>query len=441
MDKLIQPRILKGFRDFLPSAEIVRSSLIEKITNIYRSFGFVPIDTPVLEYTEILLRKSSGETEKQVFRFEDNGGRDVALRFDLTVPFARYTAEHYGELYFPFKRYHIAKVWRGEKPQAGRYREFVQCDVDTVGADSAASDFEILNTMKCALNSICVNDITIRVNHRGMFNKFLNHIGVKEKCEDILRAVDKIAKTGKDSVFAELSEICGNENAQKIIEYIEIPSGEKFESTIARLENLAGGENDDSRRMRDVYAMMCAAEIENVFVFDPSITRGLDYYTGIVYETFLNALPSIGSVCSGGRYDNLAALYMKERVPGVGGSIGLDRLIAALEQLELLPQSLSYIDAEIYCQNAADAVYYQRAAAELRNRGVYVEVFPEAKKMAQQYAVTSAKNIAWGILISSDDVKNNTLSLKNLSTREVLSGIDFDTASKTIIESKKSLKR
>ena len=329
----------------MPSAEIGRSSLIEKITNVYRSFGFVPIDTPVLEYTEILLRKSSGETEKQVFRFEDNGGRDVALRFDLTVPFARYTAEHYGELYFPFKRYHIAKVWRGEKPQAGRYREFVQCDVDTIGSDSAAADFEILNTMKSALNSIGVNDITIRVNHRGIFNRFLNRIGVQEKCDDILRAVDKIAKTGKDSVFAELSEICGNENAQKIIEYIEIPSGEKFESTIARLENLAGGENADSRRMRDVYAMMCAAEIENVFVFDPSITRGLDYYTGIVYETFLNALPSIGSVCSGGRYDNLAALYMKERVPGVGGSIGLDRLIAALEQLELLPKSLSYIDA------------------------------------------------------------------------------------------------
>ncbi|MFC2602462.1 MAG: ATP phosphoribosyltransferase regulatory subunit, partial [Treponema sp.] len=258
MDKLIQPRILKGFRDFLPSAEIVRSSLIEKITNVYRSFGFVPIDTPVLEYTEILLRKSSGETEKQVFRFEDNGGRDVALRFDLTVPFARYTAEHYGELYFPFKRYHIAKVWRGEKPQAGRYREFVQCDVDTIGSDSAAADFEILNTMKSALNSIGVNDITIRVNHRGIFNIFLNRIGVQEKCDDILRAVDKIAKTGKDSVFAELSEICGSENAQKIIEYIEIPSGEKFESTIARLENLAGGENADSRRMREVYAMMCA---------------------------------------------------------------------------------------------------------------------------------------------------------------------------------------
>ena len=176
MSDLIQPRVLKGFRDFLPKAQIQRATLQEKITEVYRSFGFVPIDTPVLEYTEILLRKSNGETEKQVFRFEDNGGRDVAMRFDLTVPFARFTAEHFAELYLPFKRYHISKVWRGEKPQAGRYREFVQCDIDTVGSDSAVSDFDILNVMKAALNAIGVEKITIHVNHRGIFNRFLNKL-------------------------------------------------------------------------------------------------------------------------------------------------------------------------------------------------------------------------------------------------------------------------
>ena len=200
MAELIQPRVLKGFRDILPQAEIIRTDLQEKITKVYRSFGFVPIDTPVLEYSEILLRKSNGETEKQVFRFLDNGKRDVALRFDLTVPFARFTAEHENELYFPFKRYHIAKVWRGEKPQAGRYREFVQCDIDTVGSDSAASDFEILNIMRTALAEIGVKDITIHVNHRGIFNSFLTKLGVAEKSEDILRAVDKLAKVGKDEV-------------------------------------------------------------------------------------------------------------------------------------------------------------------------------------------------------------------------------------------------
>ena len=201
MSDLIQPKVLKGFRDILPVNEIQRSSLIEKITEVYRSFGFVPIDTPVLEYTEILLRKSNGETEKQVFRFEDNGGRDVAMRFDLTVPFARFTAEHFSELYMPFKRYHIAKVWRGEKPQAGRYREFVQCDVDMVGSDSAAADFEILNVMKNALHAINVDNITIHVNHRGIFNRFLSKLGVMDKSEDILRSVDKLAKVGQEEVL------------------------------------------------------------------------------------------------------------------------------------------------------------------------------------------------------------------------------------------------
>ncbi|MGP1459061.1 MAG: histidine--tRNA ligase [Treponema sp.] len=428
MNNLIQPKILKGFRDSLPDSEIVRASLIEKITETYRSFGFVPIDTPALEYSEILLRKSDGETEKQVFRFEDNGGRDVALRFDLTVPFARFVAEHLNELYLPFKRYHIAKVWRGEKPQAGRYREFVQCDVDTVGSDSAASDFEILNVMKCALNAAGADDITIRVNHRGIFNRFLTLLGVSDKSESILRSVDKIAKTGKESVRAELTALCGGDNAQKIIEYIDTPKGEDFDKTLARLERLAGGEDDDSRRLRDVFSMIRAAGIERVFVLDPSITRGLDYYTGIVYETVLNALPSIGSVCSGGRYDNLTSLYMKERVPGVGGSIGIDRLIAALEQLKSLPDCKSYLDAEIFCTNADDALYYQKAASELRARGVRVEVFPDVKKMNQQYALTEAKRIPWGVLISSNDAKNGTLSLKNLATREVKDGIGFDEA-------------
>ena len=209
MGNLIQPKILKGFRDFLPEQEILRTGLQEKVIKVFRSYGFVPIDTPVLEYSEILLRKSNGETEKQVFRFEDNGGRDVALRFDLTVPFARFTAEHKDELYFPFKRYHIAKVWRGEKPQAGRYREFVQCDFDIVGSDSPSSDFEILSLMKTSLKEIGVENVTIKVNHRGIFNRFLAKLQVQEKSEDILRTVDKLAKVGVDAVVQELTEICG----------------------------------------------------------------------------------------------------------------------------------------------------------------------------------------------------------------------------------------
>lgn len=416
----------------MPQAEIARADLQEKIEGVYRSFGFVPIDTPVLEYSEILLRKSNGETEKQVFRFEDNGKRDVAMRFDLTVPFARFVAEHEGELYFPFKRYHIAKVWRGEKPQAGRYREFMQCDIDTVGSDSAAADFEILAVMKAALAEIGVTDITIRVNHRGIFNRFLARIGAEGRSEDVLRAVDKLAKVGADEVRRELVEATGSEDAAgKILGYVAGAGG--FDETLEKIAEMAGGEADDTRRMREIREMMKAAGIESSYVLDPSITRGLDYYTGVVYETFLNGCPEIGSVCSGGRYDNLAGLYTKTRLPGVGASIGLDRLIAGLEKLGKSTKAGSYLDAEVFCTDRAHMARYQGIAAALRARGVAVEVFPDAKKMGQQYAVAEAKSVPWGILVSPDDAASGTLTLKNLATREQFASLTADEAAGKIL--------
>lgn len=431
METFIQPKILKGFRDFLPQDEILRSDLIEKLTKTFRSYGFVPIDTPVLEYTEILLRKSNGETEKQMFRFEDNGGRDVAMRFDLTVPFARFTAQHKEELYFPFKRYHISKVWRGEKPQAGRYREFVQCDFDTVGSDSAVSDFETLSLMKAALSAIGVNEIKIHVNHRGIFNRFLKKLGLSEKSEDILRAVDKIAKVGEEKVSAELEEITGNaDSSAKIIDYIKPLSS--FEETLSHIEELAGGEDEDSKRMKTIFSMMKAAGIEGTYMLDPAITRGLDYYTGIVYETFLEKLPSIGSVCSGGRYDNLAGLYMKEKLPGVGSSIGLDRLIAGLSELGITNAKGSYLDVEIFNTDENLNVQYQEVAAKLRKEGISVEVFPDTVKINKQYSVTDKKQIPWGIMLSSNSETANTITLKNLKTREIFESISIEDAVRKI---------
>lgn len=431
METFIQPKILKGFRDFLPQDEILRSDLIEKLTKTFRSYGFVPIDTPVLEYTEILLRKSNGETEKQMFRFEDNGGRDVAMRFDLTVPFARFTAQHKEELYFPFKRYHISKVWRGEKPQAGRYREFVQCDFDTVGSDSAVSDFETLSLMKAALSAIGVDEIKIHVNHRGIFNRFLKKLGLSEKSEDILRAVDKIAKVGEEKVSAELEEITGNaDSSAKIIDYIKPLSS--FEETLSHIEELAGGEDEDSKRMKTIFSMMKAAGIEGTYMLDPAITRGLDYYTGIVYETFLEKLPSIGSVCSGGRYDNLAGLYMKEKLPGVGSSIGLDRLIAGLSELGITNAKGSYLDVEIFNTDENLNVQYQEVAAKLRKEGISVEVFPDTVKINKQYSVTDKKQIPWGIMLSSNSETANTITLKNLKTREIFESISIEDATRKI---------
>ncbi|MBO7175685.1 MAG: histidine--tRNA ligase [Spirochaetaceae bacterium] len=427
MEKLIQPRILKGFRDFLPEAEITRSSLIEKLTATFRTYGYVPIDTPVMEYSEILLRKSNGETEKQVFRFQDNGGRDVALRFDLTVPFARFTAEHKDELYFPFKRYHIAKVWRGEKPQAGRYREFVQCDFDCVGSDSASSDFEILSLMKTALSAIGVDDITIHLSHRGIFNQFLEKRNLQEKSEDILRIVDKLAKIGQEEVLSQIQEITGAvEIAQDILCYIS--KQDSFEATLTQMEDLAGGPSVHSQRLREIRAMMEATGIADSFVLDPSITRGLDYYTGVVYETFLNQLPSIGSVCSGGRYDNLAGLYMKDRVPGVGSSIGLDRLIAGLEQLGKLDHKKSHLAVEIFCLDEKLAIAYQTTANKLRAAGISCEVFPDAKKITAQYTMAEKKGIPFGLLIKEDDVTKGVVTLKNLQTREQFDSIPLEEA-------------
>lgn len=436
MENIIQPRVLKGFRDFLPGAEILRTDLTEKITKVYRSYGFVPIDTPVLEYSEILLRKSNGETEKQVFRFEDNGGRDVALRFDLTVPFARFTAEHKDELYFPFKRYHIAKVWRGEKPQAGRYREFVQCDIDVVGSDSAASDFEILSIMKAALNEIGVEKIKIHVNHRGILNAFLKKLNCQDKSEDILRSVDKLAKIGKDGVEKELAALFEGDSAasDKIAQILDFTScNGTFEENLSQMEKLSGEEAAPHvQRMRDIYDMMKAAGIEATYILDPAITRGLDYYTGVVYETFLDDLPSLGSVCSGGRYDNLAGLYMKEKVPGVGASIGLDRLIAGLEELGVATKKGSYIDAEIFNMDEKLSIHYQKIASELRKNGVSCEVFPDCKKMNAQYKVTEAKNIKWGIIIGSNEFEKNVVTLKNLQNREQFADITVEKAAEII---------
>lgn len=433
MNTLIQAKVLKGFRDFLPNQEIKRALLVEKLTEAFRFYGFVPIDTPVLEYSEILLRKSEGETEKQVFRFEDNGGRDVALRFDLTVPFARFIALHKNELYFPFKRYHIAKVWRGEKPQAGRYREFMQCDFDIIGSDSPESDFEILSLMKKSLSIIGVDNITIRLSHRGIFNAFLQKLNLSKKSDEILRSVDKLAKIGKDEVVALLTETTGSEKtAQDIIRFIS--GSDDFDSTLSLMEELSEA-TKEVERLRILRKMMEAAGIEKSFVLDPSITRGLDYYTGIVYETFLNDLPTIGSVCSGGRYDNLAGLYMKEEISGVGSSIGLDRLIAALEELGMGDEKNSFTNAMIFYLDAPLAFEYQALAEKLRNENIAVEVFPEAKKMNQQYTYAEKKGIQYGIIVKNE--KDNAsgqflLTIKNLKTRESFESIGFDEALKIL---------
>lgn len=412
---MIEPVILKGFRDSLPKEEIPKKKIMETLEKGFQSYGFVPIDTPVLEYTSVLLGKGGGETDKQVFHFMDNGGREVAMRFDLTVPFARFMALHSPELALPFKRYHINKVWRGEKPQKGRYREFFQCDFDIVGVDNTTSDYEILSMMNHAFSSLGIEGYIFHLSHRGLFNTFLEKIGVKDDSVEILRAVDKLRKIGEDEVKAILTGITGSEEkASLIIRYIT--SGENsssFMETLSKLESLSGGENESSVRLREIYALLEETGIEKHFTLDPSITRGLDYYTGIVYETFLEGAEAIGSVCSGGRYNNLASLYTKENLPGVGSSIGLDRLIAALEELKSpLVRETASSDV-LLIHNPGFLSQAEKTASRLRESGIRADVYLITDaKMKRVYDYLDKNSIPYLLTVGE------TMTLRDQRTRE-----------------------
>lgn len=420
MAMYIEPKVLKGFRDFLPHAETIRRNLSIIIEKTFKSFGFVPIDTPALEYADILLGKGGGETEKQIYRFKDNGGRDIALRFDLTVPFARFVALHSGDITFPFKRYHIAKVWRGENTQRGRYREFTQCDFDIIGSDSPAADFEIILLIRTTMKNLGV-DVTIHVNHRGIFNRFLEHIGQSKNSVEILRTVDKLAKVGNDETLKSLTDLAGEENAKKILEFISAKGS--FSEVLDRLTELAGGPCPESERLSSLRRFMAdAAGSDNdaqPFILDPLITRGLDYYTGVVFETFLNELPDIGSVCSGGRYDNLAGLYSKsnDSVSGVGTSIGLDRLIAALEILGKLPAETSG-SAGIACVNIEHSGKYHELAKKFREAGISCEVFTEQdKQLVKQFVLAEKKGLRW-MIIPGENPLSDIVNLRDLVSRQ-----------------------
>ncbi|WP_320130835.1 histidine--tRNA ligase [uncultured Sphaerochaeta sp.] len=429
--RIIEPKVLKGFRDTLPAMEIQKKAIINKLETHFSSYGFVPIDTPVLEYTEVLLGKGGGETDKQIFHFKDNGEREVALRFDLTVPFARFLAMHQNELALPFKRFHIDKVWRGENPQKGRFREFTQCDFDIVGVDNAQADYEILAMMDSSFALMGISDYRFCVAHRGLFNAFLSYLEVENKSVDILRTVDKLRKIGTDEVKSLLQEITSSEEkADKIVSFItKIDENEPFLDTLHRLSRLAGDEQEHTQRMEQIYQYLSDAKIQDHFTYDPSITRGLDYYTGIVYETFLTELPNFGSVCSGGRYNDLASLYTKEKLPGVGSSIGLDRLLAALEELKSpVLKSGSSADVIVFCLDPTLRGWYDSLARTIRTSGLRCDVYMLDKKMGIQFKYAEMNHIPFGLTCGSEEFAANSVTLKNLLTRETHRNISIEDA-------------
>ena len=425
-NQLIQPRTLSGFRDFLPESMIPRERLMETARNVYRSYGFVPIDTPTLEYSEILCGKGSEETDRQMYRFM-HGKRDVAMRFDLTVPLARFAAQHCNELGLPFKRYHIGTVWRGERPQAGRYREFAQCDFDTIGTTSIASDIETVLVINDLMRAIGFEKFTIRMNNRKVLNGILEKANLSQHSVSVLRALDKIGKIGADKVKEEMLETTDatGEQADQILQLAEIKG--TAEQVIQQLGPLCAGNELAELGREQISQVVSAAQTAGItddnLAIDVSIARGLDYYTGTIVETFLDDLPSFGSVCSGGRYDNLAQLYTKQELPGIGASLGLDRLLAAMQELKLIPETRSTADVLIVQFEQEKLNGYLAIAADLRAAGINTEVFPDAviappnfkmkpKKLNQQFKYANRRGFQAVIIAGGNEMAAGVVKIK-----------------------------
>lgn len=418
--QLITPRTLKGFRDYLPEAMIPRERLIDTARQVYRSYGFSPIDTPALEYLEILAGKGGEETDKQLYKFQDHGGRWVGMRFDLTVPLARFAAQHVNRLGTPLKRYHIAPVWRGENTQRGRYREFMQCDFDTIGTRSIAADVETALVIHDLFRRIGFREFTIRANNRMVLTGLLQQLGLAERSTAVLRALDKLAKIGPEKVTAELSDSagCSRQQAQRIVRLTEISGGnDRVLSEIGSL--VAGSQTGEAGvgKLEQLVAGVAAAGVPaGRLVIDVSIARGLDYYTGTVFETFLDALPGIGSVCSGGRYDDLAELYTNRQLPGIGASLGLDRLLAAMDELGMVdkvatpsPVFIPYFDKDRLHD-------YLKLAAAIRAAGIGVEVFAEPKKLGGQLKYADRRGFRVAVIAGEDEFRSGTCRIKDLAT-------------------------
>lgn len=402
-----------------------REQLMELARKVYRSYGFVPIDTPALEYSEVLLGKGGEESDKQVFRFMDQGDRDVAMRFDLTVPFARFAAQHIGTLGTPFKRYHIGTVWRGERPARGRYREFVQCDFDTIGTTSNAADIETLLVINDLMEQIGFENFTIFVNHRQVLNGLLETFGLGDRISEVLRILDKINKIGQDKVRTELQQTCGvsPEQATQVTD-ISLEVG-KFEPIARHLEkqlNQNEAALDAIGNLRELFGVAKKVGLpEDRVQLDLSIARGLDYYTGTIYETFLGDLPQIGSVCSGGRYDNLAGLFTKEKLPGIGASLGLDRLLAAMEELGILGGTTTSAQVLITQFDRQYLGQYYALAKVIRDAGVACEVYPDAKAIGKQFKYADRKGFQYVIIAGQSEIEAKEWQLKDLSSGEQIS--------------------
>ena len=423
MDK-IKPRTLSGFMELQPDKQVQMDKMRAVLAETYARYGFTPLDTPAIEAAEVLLAKGGGETEKQIYRFT-KGDSDLALRFDLTVPLAKYVAANYGQLTFPFRRYQIGKVWRGERAQRGRFREFYQADIDIIGdgALDILNEAEIPAIIYDTFTRLGLHRFRIRVNNRKVLNGFFAILGLSEQAGDVLRTIDKLDKIGADKVRALLTDTCGVtvEQADEILRFIACPgtSADK----LAFLEQYRGrNETFDTGldELRTVVGYLPAFGVpEENFELDLTIARGLDYYTGTVYETVLLDHPEVGSICSGGRYDDLAGYYTNKSLPGVGISIGLTRLFYILQEQNMISDAVLTAPADVLILPMTDDLSAAVSLASmLRAGGLRVQLYSEKKKFKAKIGYADKLGIPFVIFLGEDEIAQNVCALKNMDTGE-----------------------
>lgn len=440
MTKIIQPKTLPGFMELLPEDQILFNNIVDTIRMVYERFGFLPLDTPVIEYSEILLAKAGGETEKQIYRF-NKGDNDLSLRFDLTVPLARYVAEHYQDLIFPFKRYQIGKVFRGERPQKGRYREFYQCDIDIIGNEQLPLiyDAEIPAIIYNIFKQLNFGDFIIKINNRKILNGFFKSLNLVGEASEILRIIDKLDKIGIDNVLKELTTLnIDDDSIQSIMKFIGIKGSTK--DVLHLLQNngiLDSTYLEGVSEITEVLEQMKNFGIdEKYYKIDLTIARGLDYYTGTVYETNLIGYPKLGSICSGGRYENLTGFYTEQNLPGIGISIGLTRLFSQLKTEGIInSEQKSLIDVLIIPLEKDDQAYSIKVADYLRCNNIKTDIYYGTKGMKQKMKYANRLGVPYVIIIGEDEIKNSSVCLKNMITGDQ-SNMTIDDVTRTIKQTK-----
>lgn len=427
-NNIIQPKSLSGVMELLPNEQILFDEIKSTIEKTYKQYGFLPIDTPVIEKAEVLLAKAGGETEKQIYKFS-KGDNDICLRFDLTVPLAKYVASNINQLEFPFKRYQIGKVYRGEKAQKGRYREFYQCDIDTIGKDSLSlkNDAEYPALIYALFKQLNFGEFVINLNNRKIINGLMQELNLVDYKQDIMRLLDKFDKIGKDNLVATLKQDYNIDEVatSKLVDFIEIDG--TVDEQLQKLKDMNIDNAEFNLGVDELCQVVKYIRMQGVpdkyFTINLSIVRGLDYYTGTVYETFLTDYPNIGSVCSGGRYDNLAGFYTEQKLPGVGISIGLTRLFYQLNEKKLITaKRTSVADCLILPmdENAVEKSY--KIANKLRASGVNCQVYLEDKKFKNKMSYADKLCIPYIIIIGEDEVKNGNVAVKDMfnHTQEIV---------------------